>query len=371
MQPGVRGGTMRISIDLLTKDRELEYEHFLLSADSALLYYSLRYREFLSRILDHSKPFYFIARENGRIVGALPSFLRLNDRLGHVLNALPFFGSNGGVLLSPDAQEPLKVQRELLNEFHSFAHQEAVVTSTIVSNPLDPATEFYECNAQYTAKDDRIGQITALPSVEDASRAADSLMALYHSKTRNAIRKAMSSSLEVRHSGDVPVFRMLAYLHQENMVAINGQPKPWSVFATIHDVFTYDRDYRIYVALRDGVVVAALLVFFFNRTAEYFTPASKAEYRPLQPMSLLIFEAMQEAVRRGCRYWNWGGTWTTQAGVYQFKSRWGTQDLPYHYYVREYDVSCPLRRLNRSVLLAEYPYFYVLPFSVLDDSEQQ
>ena len=83
----------------------------------------------------------------------------------------------------------------------------------------------------------------------------------------------------------------------------------------------------------------------------------------------VIFEAMQDAARRGCRNWNWGGTWLSQGGVYDFKSRWGARDVPYHYYVRLHARGAALARLSREELLAEYPYFYVLPFSALESTD--
>ena len=82
-------------------------------------------------------------------------------------------------------------------------------------------------------------------------------------------------------------------------------------------------------------------------------------------MSLLIYEAMQEAARRGCRYWNWGGTWLTQDGVYFFKSRWGTEDRPYYYYISEHEGAESLRNLTKEEIIENYPYFYVLPFNIL------
>ena len=84
-----------------------------------------------------------------------------------------------------------------------------------------------------------------------------------------------------------------------------------------------------------------------------------------QPMSLLIFEAMKEAAKRGYLYWNWGGTWITQSGVYKFKSRWGTQDRRYYYYIQEYNKDNPLRELTAQEIQTEFPYFYVLPFKTL------
>lgn len=357
---------MSIQIDLLTEDQEGFYEELLKSVEHSLLYASLAYRNFLKRILVGSQEFYLVAYESGHMVGALPSFIKQNATYGNVLNSLPFYGSNGGVIVAPEASDREAVKLSLMRAFHALAAENSVVVSTLISNPLDVDVGFYGAHSQYTLRDERIGQVTPLPTGwRDDSKLQDALMDMFHKKTRNSIRKAQKSNLVVYHSGSMEAMQMVANLHQQNIEAIGGLPKPWSVFTAIRETFNYDRDYRVYLAEKDGAVIAALLVFFYNRTAEYFTPATLAAFRVYQPMSMLVYEAMQEAALRGCRYWNWGGTWLTQRGVYHFKAGWGTQDMRYFYYVREYERSFHLRHLTANEILANYPYFYVLPFKVL------
>jgi lipid II:glycine glycyltransferase (peptidoglycan interpeptide bridge formation enzyme) len=188
---------------------------------------------------------------------------------------------------------------------------------------------------------------------------------LYHYKTRNAIRKAIKSGVKVQHEGSMIALEKLAALHHDNMNKIRGLSKPYKVFKSIYECFSYDKDYRVYIATKDGIEVAILLVFFFNKTAEYFIPATKLEYREFQPMSLMIFKAMQEAVKRNLLYWNWGGTWISQKGVYNFKKRWGTRDYPYYYYVKVYDDNLLSR--NHQELVAQYPFYYTVPFNKLKE----
>lgn len=357
---------MSIRIDLLTQTAEASYQELLSSLEHTLLYTSLVYRVFLKRILVESEDFYFLAYESERIVGALPSFIKYSAAYGNVLNSLPFYGSNGGVIVSPEASDKEAVKKALIDAYHALAIEKSVIVSTLVSNPLNPDQAFYEENTQYTLRDERIGQLSPLPRFQgDASEPQSALLSMLHGKTRNSISKAQRSDIAVRHSAATEDIQALAALHRENIEAVGGLAKPDDVFAAVQETFAYDRDYRVYVAEKDGMIIGALLIFFHNRTAEYYTPATAASYRVYQPMSLLIYEAMQEAARRGCRYWNWGGTWLTQGGVYDFKARWGTQDMPYFYYVREYEPESRLRQLKPQDVLAAYPYFYVLPFSVL------
>ncbi len=357
---------MPIKVDLLTPNSETAYERLLGSVGTSLCYASLRYRDFLQEVLVDSAALYLVAYEGERMVGALPAFLKRNSRYGNVLNSLPFYGSNGGVIVGADAPDPLAVRRSLVAAFHGLARDESAAVSVLVSNPLDGDASFYDSEWPHSCRDERIGQVCMLPGGEkgEPGRAA-LLMAMYHSKTRNCIRKAQKSEILVYHSGSVDALHFLAELHRENIEAIGGLAKPNTVFLAIRKIFRYDEDYRVYVAEKDGERIAGLLVFFFNRTAEYFTPATRERFRIYQPMSLLVYQAMQEAGRRGCLYWNWGGTWLTQDAVYQFKSRWGTVDLPYFYYVREYEGAEKLRRMTPEQIRREYPYFFVLPFRLL------
>jgi hypothetical protein len=305
-----------------------------------------------------------VAKDDGRAIGGLPVFMKSNSKLGNVLNSLPFYGSNGGPIVASDAVDIQAVKDALVHGFLSLAAGESAVAATIVANPLETDTTCGQAKPGYTFRSERIGQVTVLPDLPmDDFGVRQMLMKSFHGKTRNAIRKAQSTGVVISHSGSREALRALAEMHSQNMEAVGGTVKPWEVFAGIQEAFEYDRDYRVYVAERTGSTIGALLVFFFNRTAEYFTPATLDGQRVYQPMSLLVFEAMQEAVRRGCRYWNWGGTWRTQRGVYEFKRKWGAYEKPYSYHTWLFDES--LLKKSKETLLEQYPYYFVVPFEEL------
>lgn len=358
---------MALSIERLTAGHEAAYVELLRGMRGTLIFPTLHYRDFLAKILENSEERYLVAMAGDRMVGALPAFLRKNARHGNVLNSLPFYGSNGGVLVDPALPDGREVRRALIGAFQEVAVAESVVASTIVSSPLDPDEELYRETTGHNLDDMRIGQLTPLPQVpSDApdSAVGDALMAVYHTKTRNIVRKGLLSGAVVGHDSSLESMRTLASIHDDNMKAIGGLAKPWAVFDAVRSAFDYDSDYRVYSAKLNGKTISSLLVFFHNDTCDYYTPATVAEFRTQQPGSLLIFRAMQDAVRRGSAHWNWGGTWVTQKGVYDFKSKWGTRDLTYRYYIREYPHS-ELRGLDRTTVLREYQYYYTVPFNVL------
>jgi len=78
---------------------------------------------------------------------------------------------------------------------------------------------------------------------------------------------------------------------------------------------------------------------------------------------------MQDAANKRCKNWNWGGTWLSQTGVYDFKKKWGTSDYPYYYYTKLFNER--VRFSSKGALLKDYPGFFVLPFSELVETENE
>ena len=186
-------------------------------------------------------------------------------------------------------------------------------------------------------------------------------MGMFHQKTRNMVRKAEKNDfvIEDRRNG----LRFPRKHPRETISALGGIAKSVIVFRICRKHFPAGQMRRLYVARYRGELVAALLMLYFNKTAEYFVPVTRSDFRHLQPLSLIIYRAMIDAARDGFRVWNWGGTWQSQEGVYHFKKRWGTQDRKYTYYTRIRNRK--LLKSTREEILRDYPLYFVLPFASL------
>lgn len=350
---------MTVRVSALTDADGAEYDAFHASIPSAQLFTSGRYRRFLRGVLSGARECYLVARRDGEIAGALPLFECVAEGIGRVVNSLPFFGSNGGLVLAPGAAADDRVARALLDAFADFSRTASA--ATLISNPLAGLDSLYARALPVRFRTGRIGLFTDLPP--DGPDLDDRLMSCFEPVRRRAVRKGLKSGCTFEHTDDVGALDALARIHRENMEAIGVVHKPPAVFDAIRAVFPYDADHRVYVARHDGRIVAGLLVVYCNGTAEYFTPATEEAFRSHQPMSALVFHAMRDAVRSGHGRWNWGGTQQSQTGVYDFKKRWGTHDLPYYYYTTVSDDAL-LSRTQRE-LVAGFPGFFVVPFSEL------
>jgi Acetyltransferase (GNAT) domain len=331
------------------------YEAYVRSHPAGLLYYGLAYRDLLVEQLgcEHR---YLVAVEEGGLCGVLPVMWR--EREGkRVYNSLPYFGSHGWVL----GDEP--AEHALGSAWRSLAEAEATVSATAVSNPItEPA-----CVPPHTLVTERISQMMPLPALgtEPGERAVDAILEMIDSSARRNVRKALRAGYSLDAGADGVELRLeaLCRIHQDNMRQIGGREKSREFFAAIPRHFRPVEDFEVYLAHRDGAPAAALLVFYYGDTAEYFTPAVEHSHRSDQPLAAILLRAMADAARRGLRRWNWGATGLTQEGVYRFKRKWGARDRRYRYFIQLNDESI----LDRSAedLAEGFDHFYVVPYSQL------
>lgn len=341
-----------IKVEPLEYSREAEYEQFVLNHPAGMFCYGLTWRDLIRKLMD-ATPLYAICLEDGHIVGIMPAFL-MDGAYGPILNALPFYGCHGEPLVAEGHSD---ARAHLLQEFLSQAQKHQCVSATIIGNPYTVSKTNWEHEFTPDYTDKRIGQIMALPK----AASDDDLLGQFEGRARTAIRKAIKDGVGCRRESDFTVLPRLWSLHKRNMATLGGIAKPYHFYELAADMYRYGQECEIYTAVKDNREIAYLLVFHYGDKTEYFTPCVEADYRSHQPMSLLIFEAMKHAVAKKMRYWNFGGTWKSQDGVYQFKKSWGARDYAYRYFVCVLDKK--LTQVTPEQLVLAYPYFYVIPFS--------
>ncbi|HEX6025625.1 MAG TPA: GNAT family N-acetyltransferase, partial [Solirubrobacter sp.] len=292
---------------------------------------------------------YLVATDDGDVRGVLP-LMWTGDDDARVYNSLPFYGSHGSVL----AADP-QAEAALIAAYDERATAGETLAATMVANPF---ADRQPPEPAHNLTDERISLVTELPGDEEA------LLALIEPSARRNVRKAQRSGIVA--TTDAARLPAVAEIHRDNIQALGGRAKELSFFEAVPEHFEAGHDFDVYVALLDDEVVAGLLVFFFNGTVEYFTPAVHHDHRSRQPLALLLVAAMTAAAQRGYRRWNWGGTWTSQDGVYRFKRKWGAREGRYRYFVQINDES--LLDATAPELRERYGDFYVVPFSALRTS---
>lgn len=336
-------------------DSAIEIEQFLSASGSSLVYYCDSYLNFLSDILPDAKVYYAVAKKEECLVGVMPFAVCKHPSYGAVVNALPFFGSHGGPIVS-DGESQDKIVPSMISLIERSISD--ISSFTIVENIFFSLNEGVLNKCGFTVVDDRIGQCSLLP--DDSPNLENTLMGMLHMKTRNAVRKGLSFGQSIERRIDTDSLHWLQSVHEKSIKSIGGKYKSFSVFEKLIENFSLEEKSALYVGTLDGEDVSGVLVLTYKDTIEYFTPVVVDEYKDKQLLSALIFQVMIESVKNGYKKWNWGGTWRSQEGVYRFKKRWGAEDFPYRYFSKVYNSDFSLYGTEN--LVSAFPYFYLYKY---------
>ena len=137
----------------------------------------------LQEVLD-CQAHYLIAHDTCRIHAVLPLMIK-NGTWGKVINSLPYYGSNGGILADNEKAASL-----LIKAYHEMLRKDDVLSSVVIDNPLLPQQSYF----QHNLKDQRISQWTTLYPFDE--QASQKLMEAFHSSARRNVRKAIKSEVK-------------------------------------------------------------------------------------------------------------------------------------------------------------------------------
>lgn len=344
----------------LTKESEDAYRAFLRDDPGHQVYGSLEYRNFLSAVVP-GQSHYLLAWDSGEIVGAFPYFRQACPGFGVVVNSLPWYGSHGGCLLSPKAGN--EVRKALLGAYKEAVLSPGVLSSTVILTPGETTQiRHYVEMLKPDFLDQRVGQVTVLP--EDGPDLEKRLEKLFTARTRRHVRKSFKQGFSLRTQDQEWAWQFLCATHQANMAAIGGRAKRWADFLAIRKHIP--AAWRTLLVAMDGEIpVAGLLLLYFNRTVEYFTPAIRVEHRSRQPLSFLIWHGMLDAIKNGYRWWNWGGTWESQRSLHYFKTGWGAEDRPYTYLIHLADGALEKLEAHQKNLQDMFFGYYTHPYNLV------
>lgn len=345
-----------------------EIDNFLNNTPDALIYHTPRFATFLTRAIG-GEACVLVARRDSDIVGILPYCLRRDSSGRTLLNSLPWYGSHGSCCMANSNDH--EARKALIEAYTKISRADNIAGANLIlpwheERWLEPYKETF----QPRFMDERIGQVTHLPPNIDPENCQDVLLSsVYGQKTRNLVRKSLKQGFELVHGKDEDwAWEFLFETHVENIQAVGGKHKPWSHFQAMREVFPETQRPLLIARLNDSPV-AAMLLLHHAQTVEYITPVIKVEYRSQQPLSFLIHQGMQWAVSKNFTTWNWGGTWKTQLSLRHFKNGWGATEYPYHYLIHATDSLIDRARTNLDKLAEDFPYYYLLPFSALEESD--
>ena len=187
--------------------------------------------------------------------------------------------------------------------------------------------------------------------VLNISKSEAEILSAMHEKTRYSVRLSVKKEIIVEQIAGHDMqnyFETFWTLMQETAKRGKFALHPKKYYKIIFEKAEHDKSTALFVAKFQNKILATHLMIFYGNTAFYPFGASTEKERNRQPTYALHFEAMKEAKKRGCIFYNFGAIETADAkithenwsGISDFKRKFGGSLLEYSDF---YDyVSSPL-----------------------------
>jgi FemAB-related protein (PEP-CTERM system-associated) len=245
---------------------------------------------------------------NQAVVGVLPLVHQRSRLTGNQLVSLPWFDA-AGVLADDSAAATLLARAAL--ELARQLRADWVQVRQASSLGLSPHVRTDKVLMRLTLEAE-----------------ADALWNRLKAKVRNQIRKAEKSGLEVV-VGTVDRLEEFYRVYSENMRDLGSPSHSRQLFATVLRAFP--DQCRIYVVRSGQYAVGAGLTIANGSTMEIPWASSLKAYNGLCVNHLMYWRILAEACHRGFTHFHFGRS-TIGSGQHHFKSQWGTEESPLHWY---------------------------------------
>lgn len=239
--------------------------------------------------------------------------------------------------------------KNFLEEVKKIAEQEKSVFLKIEPVEIDDDSKNILNDFNFK-KSDEIQPLKTL--LIDLSKSEDEILGKMEHDTRYSIRVAQKRGVVIKKSfGAIQeekkrmleiFYEMFKETARRNKIVIY----PEKYFRNFFD-FVNDIDMGIFNAYLEGNPIASAIIFFYNNQAFYLYAASKTGYGRYSAPSLILWEAILEAKKKGCRNFDfWGISFDNKnwRGITDFKKSFGGKEYEY-FGARDYIFNAPLYKL--------------------------
>ena len=302
-----------LRITPLNTHYEDSWTDYVAHHEDATLFHELVWRDVLLDTFSH-RPLYTLAFRGSQVVGVLPLMVIRSMFFGTSAVSVPF-GVYGG-LLADDAE----VAAKLIERARQDTKDAGAAYAELRHMKTPAGVDLPQSDLYYTF-------IKELPETEEEC------LGLFPRKARAEARKARKNeelSVEI-DTMDVGAFHRL---FAANKRKLGSPPFPRSLFWHLQEHLG-ERSSILSINYR-GEPVAAVMSFIHRDTYMAYYSGATDEANSLSANNLLYLAAMEDAVRRGLRFFDFGRS-RAGTGSFRFKKHQGFEATPlaYHYLLEE------------------------------------
>lgn len=163
-------------------------------------------------------------------------------------------------------------------------------------------------------------------------RPVEDVFASFHKDcVQRRIRKAFRAGLEVYEGASVADMRAFYGLHLMTRKKIGAPVQPFSFFKNLWELLSPEGLVSVLLVKKGKTPVSGVVMLKYGRRASYKFGASDENFLNLGGNQLAIWTAIKNASDNGFLEFDFGRSFSGNAGLNGFKARWGAQEIRLSY----------------------------------------
>lgn len=295
-------------IAALSVDFEAAWNRYVEHHPAATICHTLGWKRAVEQTFGHQAHYLIAEADDGRLVGVLPLFLVRSALAGRMLVSVPY-ATTGGVLA--DNESTAQGLHDAARNLCDVLCARVLELRSVVA--ADPTLQIIEGYAGFRRE---------LPNRED------DVLGWLPRKARAAARRAAEKHPLTVEYEDANV-NCVWDLYSRSMRRLASPNYPLRFFRTLLEQTPGRHDVQLVRC--DGRPAAGLITFYFAGTAMPYFVGNDERVDAYGLNNYLYWQAMQRAVQRRCRVYDFGRTRCDNTGPYDFKRFHGFEPTPLGY----------------------------------------
>lgn len=171
-----------------------------------------------------------------------------------------------------------------------------------------------------------------LGHVLDLSQGEEKVFMNFRDSTMRNAKKALKGGVKVEIDHSLKSIKEFYKLNCLTRKEHGLPPQPFYFFKKIYDHVISKNLGMVVLAAHHNTIIAGSIYFHFGKNAVFKYGASDKTFQHLRPNNLIMLEAIRWYCKNGYRNLCFGRTEPEHRGLIQFKSGWGPNENPIHYY---------------------------------------
>jgi hypothetical protein len=290
------------------KTDQRAWSELVAASPGGTLYQTPEWCDFVTAVFGHL-PAHLVVERDGNLSGVLPLFRVRTPWSRAKLLSLPYDASSGGPVSRDDDSAAA-----LVREAMQIARAQKVNSLELrMARPV-PALE----GLGLARSELVINSVVPLSSHDQAWKRVSP-------DNRQSIRKAARRGVTVRPAASVEDYLAFYDIYLRVFKAFGTPPYSRRYFTELHRRFQGSGASRVLLASVEGRVVGGLLAYTFGRGVVSKFCVALEEAVPLRVYPALYGACIDLSLDLGAEWLSWGSSSRSQAGLIDFKHRWGAE----------------------------------------------